>query len=375
MKILFYCQHVLGIGHFFRSMEIAGALHKHSVLFAGGGDALAGFTSPGHVAVLSLPALMMDPEFKSLQTREDSVEKIKEARKSILLKAFASFDPDLILTELFPFGRRQFRFELMPLLHAARERSRPVRVVCSLRDILVEKPEKPNYESEVVEALNRYYDLLLVHSDPNLIRLDETFGLSRNIRIPTEYTGFVARPSVARNTSGLKRVIVASSGGGRVGVDLLSAAIKAVRGIELQDLEFRVFIGPFMEEDDRTLLVNLASRDARIRLLPFSPDFLSELAAADLSISMAGYNTCMDILSAGVPALVYPFAQNREQRMRAAKLEKSGALKVLSSLNTDLLRSEIENLLRNPSASSFAEINLSGSANTSRLIENLYTSN
>ena len=44
--------------------------------------------------------------------------------------------------------------------------------------------------------------------------------------------------------------------------------------------------------------------------------------AADLSVSMAGYNTCMNIIQAGVPALVYPFAQNREQTFRAQRLAR-----------------------------------------------------
>lgn len=375
MKILLYCQHVLGIGHFFRSMEIARALRNHQVLFAGGGDPPAGFTPPSHIRVFSLPALMMDPDFNSLHSPEGSVEKIKEARKGMLLDAYSSFAPDLILTELFPFGRRQFRFELTPLLRAAKEGARPVKVVCSLRDILVEKSGKPNYESEVVEVLNRYYDLLLVHSDPNIISLEETFQLLGKIAIPVHYTGFVARPPAPRKTGRLTKTVVASSGGGRVGVDLLSAAIEAFRRIELPGLELRVFIGPFMEGEDRALLERLASGDGRIHLLPFSSDFLSELAAADLSISMAGYNTCMDVLSARVPALVHPFAQNREQAMRAERLERGGALRVLRSLAADHITAEIEHMLQNTPISSSAEIDLSGAASTSRLIENLYNSN
>jgi predicted glycosyltransferase len=63
----------------------------------------------------------------------------------------------------------------------------------------------------------------------------------------------------------------------------------------------------------------------------FSPDFLSYLAATDLSVSMAGYNTSMNILATGVPALVWPFPQNREQGLRAARLAGRGALEVLTA--------------------------------------------
>ncbi len=370
MRILFYCQHVLGIGHFFRSMEIAGALDRHEVLFAGGGEALAGFTAPPHVKMLHLPALMMDSEFKAMHSSGGALEQVRDERGRILLNAFSSFCPDLILTELFPFGRRQFKFELMPLLIAAGEGERPVRVACSLRDILVEK-DKPGYEQDVVDILNNYYDLLLIHSDPVVAALDETFAMTGHIGVPVAYTGFVARPSGRKKDSGQEKIIVASSGGGGVGSDLLAAVILAVRGIARPDLILRVFAGPFMDGEDRAKLENLAKEDPRVRILPFTLDFPSELGRADLSISMAGYNTCMDILGAGVPAIVYPFAQNREQGMRAAKLRKLGLVRVIDHLDVDRLALEIESILGGDRLRRTASVNLSGAANTAHLIEDL----
>jgi predicted glycosyltransferase len=38
--------------------------------------------------------------------------------------------------ELFPFGRRQMRFELLPLLEAARARSPRPWIISSVRDVL-----------------------------------------------------------------------------------------------------------------------------------------------------------------------------------------------------------------------------------------------
>ena len=371
MKILFYCQHVLGIGHFFRSMEVARALNRHTVVFVLGGVPLSGFIPPRHVKVFSLPALMMDPQFQSLRVQEGSLEDIRQSRRRMLLDLLVSFDPDLIVTELFPFGRRQFRFELTPLLKAAKQRPRPAKIVCSLRDILVEKKEKPNYETEVVETLNSFYDLLLIHSDPRVVMLEETFGRCGEIGVQVEYTGFVARPPALRRSTGGGKVIVASSGGGRVGVDLLCAAIEAVHRVRRTDLELRVFMGPFLEKADEQRIKYAASEDPRIQLLPFSLDFVSELSRADLSISMAGYNTCMDILSSGVPALVYPFPQNREQGIRAARLEKFGALKVLPAFEAESLELEIESLLKKDRVLPVPEINITGAANSARLIEKL----
>ncbi len=36
MKILVYCQHVLGVGHFFRTLEICRALAGHDVVLVSG---------------------------------------------------------------------------------------------------------------------------------------------------------------------------------------------------------------------------------------------------------------------------------------------------------------------------------------------------
>ncbi|MEE9209029.1 MAG: glycosyltransferase, partial [Kiloniellales bacterium] len=58
------------------------------------------------------------------------------------------------------------------------------------------------------------------------------------------------------------------------------------------------------------------------------PDFRSLLARARLSISQAGYNTVLEVLAAGVPAVVVPFAagSESEQSLRARRLAERGAL-------------------------------------------------
>jgi predicted glycosyltransferase len=371
---MLYSQHVLGIGHFFRSMEIARALNRHEVLFVEGGDPLPGYAPPPHVERFLLPPLMMDAQFKAMEVREGEIDETKSARKKQLMDRFLAFGPDLLITELFPFGRKQFRFELMPVLQAIRQRGLPTKVVCSLRDILVEKDDQTAYETGVLEVLNSYYHQLLIHSDPKVIGLEETFQRVGEIRIPIHYTGFVARKPPEPISTKTRRTILASSGGGRVGVDLLAAAILAVQRLEDQDVELKVFAGPFMENGDRGYLEDLAGRDARTGLHPFSPDFLAEMAGADLSISMAGYNTCMDILSTGIKALVYPFPQNREQSLRAGKLEALGILNILKDLGADTLRLAIRKALDRPVCRAATAPDISGASTTALWVENEFAS-
>ena len=355
-------------------MEIAGALKPHRVLFVEGGDPLPGFIPPDHVERIILPSLMMDADFKTMEARRGELDEVKSQRSQTLLRVFEDFAPDIILTELFPFGRKQFRFELMPLLEiVGKLRPRP-RVVCSLRDILVEKNDQAGYEQGVLDILNRFYDLLLIHSDPQLTKLDETFDRVRDIAPPIHYTGFVARPAPPRLPGSEGKLIVASTGGGKVGRDLLSAAVEAVCAQPDANLRLRIFIGPFMEQSDLERLRFQASGDSRVSVEEFSSDFPGELARADLAITMAGYNTCMDILSTGVNALVYPFAQNREQTLRAERLERLGALQILRSLDPEDLSARIrEALLAPPSSRAESSIDLRGATRTAQIIKDLFS--
>lgn len=343
MKIIFYCQHVLGIGHFFRTREICEKLRAHDVILVSGGER-PDIPLPGHVRELRLPSLMMDEDFKHLFPTEKGrpIAALKEERQRMLLRLFRETSPDVFMLELYPFGRKAFRFELDPVLAGIRDRSLgPCRVVCSLRDVLVEKKNTQSYEERVIKSLNRHFDAVLVHSDPGFIKLDTTFSRLDDISIPIVYTGFVTPKPVPGSGRDLRTrlgigddayFLVASAGGGKVGGEVLSAVARAFAYMP-EGSRLQVFTGPFM--DDGSFSQLKAFQSPTIRVDRFTSDFLSFLDAADLSVSMAGYNTSMNIMAARTPALVWPFAQNREQRLRAERLARLGGLGVLSDKDLD----------------------------------------
>lgn len=380
MKIVLYCQHVLGIGHFFRSLEICKALKIHEVILVTGGPRVE-TSLPVNVREIHLPGLMMDSNFKRLfsTNRAKSIHRVKSDRQKIIYNVFEKEAPDLFIVELYPFGRKSFRFEIDPILKGIRKRELPkCRVVCSLRDILVEKEDVLKYERRVVNSLNTYFDALLIHADPDLIKLDETFSSIADISIPLTYTGFVTpKPTpgtrlMLRKKLGIGKdelFVVASAGGGNVGTPLLETVIKAIEYMKMgQNLYLYVFAGPFMDKSDFENLQKLAVK--RMQIARFTPDFLSYLAAADLSVSMAGYNTCMNILAAQVPSLIWPFSQNREQRLRAERLSRLKAMDVLD--NKDLRPDRLAFLMDKVIARDFrprVRIDLNGATNTARWIE------
>ncbi len=341
MKVLVYCQHVLGVGHFFRTLEICRALAGHDIVLVSGGPRTPA-ALPSHVRRRQLPELAMDTAFQGLHSPAGaSLETVRTERRRCLHRILAEEAPDIFLVELYPIGRRAFRFELDPLLAAIAAGDLPAcKVVCSVRDILVEKKKEVEYHGRAVRVLNQSFDALLVHADPRLVRLEETFRQLADVKIPVHYTGYVATRETPisdvaawRRSRGIgsgQRLVLASAGGGAVGFDLLRAVTQAVKRLQNHErVILHAFTGPFMPPDQSAALAKLAG--PALRLASFSSEFGAWLQAADASVSMAGYNTCMNILATGAKALVYPFGQNREQGMRARRLAARGALGVLTA--------------------------------------------
>ena len=338
MRIAFYSQHVLGAGHYFRSLEIASSLAPHQVHMICGGTSVEA-DMPPNTKRHFLPELMMDSEFKTLLS-EEPLEEVREERKKRLMDIMRDVRPDLFLVELFPFGRKKFGFELLPVLNALGSGELPpCPAVVSLRDILVEKKDQDKFETRVLKHLELFHGIL-VHADPKLATLEETFSRVRDIQVPISYTGYVTpkprqgQGKAIRARLGLDaadKLILASAGGGNVGGDFLRAVLEGsiVMAKNTRHM-LLMFTGPFLPDGEFEAVSNRAQEHGHIRVERFTNAFLEHLDAADLSVSMAGYNTSMNLLSSGTYGLVFPFAQNREQGMRAARLEKLNVLGVLA---------------------------------------------
>lgn len=342
-KVMFYCQHTLGMGHFIRSMEIVRGLKDFEVCFLNGGEIVPEFEYPPWVEVVNLPPIKSDPDFKGIQSvGGQSLDELREQRTRHLLSEFERFKPDLVIIELFPFGRKKFASELVPLLARIRLSGGPAKVVCSLRDILVSKSYQARHEEWVCTVMNRYFDMLLVHADPRFQRLEETFSRVNDIKTEIRYTGYVAQspqphPGVLDDdgfhASGTDELLIlVSIGGGRVGYELLACTAEAsaiIGGSPPHRL--MIFTGPYLPEEQFLQLQGMTEHRPNITLQRFTTRFLSYMQRADLSISMAGYNTCMNILTTGVRSLVLPFTggHDEEQTIRAQKLQQHGVVTII----------------------------------------------
>ena len=366
-RAFFYVQHLLGIGHLKRAVTLARAMAVAGleVTLASGGAPVAELAPEGNlrgVRVVQLPpASAQDLSFKTLVDGEGRPidAQWQRTRSDALLAAWRAADPHVLVLELFPFGRRQMRFELLPLLEAATGAARrPIAgavrrpaIACSVRDVLGAQKSAARQE-ETLALVERYFDRVFVHGDPKVIAFDRTFPGAHRIAGRIEYTGYVVDAAPTAGSDAGKGEVIVSAGGGAVGAELLAAAIRAKPLTALRDRRWRVLAGNNLADADFQRLATLAAGDTGIELERSRPDFTTLLDNCALSISQAGYNTLMETIRARARAVVVPFAggHETEQSLRARCFAERGLLELVeeSALAPQTLAAAIDRAARKP---------------------------
>jgi len=371
-SVLFYVQHLLGIGHLQRSLRIAEALVQEgvAVTLVCGGPPVAVPREPSLRIVQLTPVRALDARFELVDSAGQPIDDaLRDGRRAALLAAFAAARPDAVIIEGFPFARRAFRFELEPLIAAVGTASPRPRLICSVRDIVVVRDD-PRRHSEIVERVRRDFDAVLVHGDPALIPFDVSFPAAPEIADRVVYTGYVSPPAAAVDAASVTAgdEVVVSAGGGAAGHALLEAALAARRSGCLAGHSWRLLAGTNLPEADFTAL--RADLPAGVAVERFCYNFVGLLRGCRVSVSQAGYNTVLDLLAARARAVLVPFAAGREteQLIRAERLAALGAAELVreNELSPQRLAAAIEfAAARQPAP---LAIDTGGAAYTARLI-------
>lgn len=334
---LLYVQHLLGIGHLVRASALARGLEAGGirVVLVSGGMPVP-VLDVGASRFEQLPAARAtDESFKTLVDEADEPisDSWKAHRRERLLTILDDVNPDILITELYPFGRRQMRFELDPMLERARSMRGPTArplIVSSVRDILVESAKKGRSD-EIIACTRGFYDLVLIHGDEDVIPFERSFPRAAEIADRIHSTGYVIRPIPLRQDPGAPGFdeVVVSAGGGAVGDELLRAAMQARASSRLCDRIWRVLVGHNYSEDGFRALARGAPPGVVVERA--RDDFLQLLANCAVSISQGGYNTVTEILAAGARAVCVPFAGGREseQKLRCQLLAERGLLQMV----------------------------------------------
>ena len=372
-RLMIYVQNLLGIGHLRRAAGISRAAVEKGfdVRFVSGGFPIKDLNI-GEARFYQVPPVRsLDGDFKTLvdENNNEITNLWRDKRRKLLLDLFEKIQPQILLTELFPFGRRQFRFELIPLLTKAKDTKSCSQVVCSMRDILVTKP-RPDRNLEIVETLENFYQKILVHGDRKVISLAETFPLEQRISHLIEYTGYVLTPGHIGDTGrdGAGEIIV-SAGGGAVGYATLPKIFKLRNEVSVSDFPWRFVTGPHMPLEVFKELKRKETKDTFVERN--RPDLPAVISRAKLSISQAGYNTIAEIMDAGTPAVVVPYEGGieTEQRLRSDLLAKRSLLQVVDE--NELTVKNLDNAIHqalNIEPVKKLDINLDGARHTAHLL-------
>jgi predicted glycosyltransferase len=295
---------------------------------------------------------------------------LKNERKQKLLELFKNLQPNILMIELYPFGGRQLRFELIPLLEAAAKASPRPHIVCSVRDILVEK-NKPHRDAEMVETARAYFDDVLIHGDPNLIPFETTFGRASEISDMLHYTGYVVEKELAEKATGEQGLgeIIVSSGSGAVGENLLRTALKARPLTSVSERTWRILVGYSMADDVFDSLKQEESEGLNIERA--RSDFVTLLKNCHLSISQGGYNTVMEVLATKANGISVPYAggHETEQTLRVWLLAERELIRQIpeEELTVGGLVIEIDKAVEHP-LSGLNEIDMNGADKTAEII-------
>ncbi|MFV1592562.1 glycosyltransferase [Phaeobacter sp. JH20_36] len=334
MKVLIAVTHLLGTGHLSRALTLGRAFSAagHQPCVVSGGGSARQLDHSG-VDLVQLPPLRSDGvSFSRLLTPTGEVadDAYFDSRIEMLCDTVQRIQPDIVITELFPFGRRSLRQEFLALLDAAHDLPKQPVVLASVRDILA-PPSKPKKADDAAAILTTRYDGVLVHSDPQATQLEASWPVTPAISSMLHYTGYVAPPPPTPHPERTgKGEILVSAGGGAVGETLYRIALKAAA--LRPALRWRILVGgPSAAEQIAQLVAEHGETLAHLE--PARPDFRQMLKGAAASVSMCGYNTALDLLQTGVPAVIVPFDAGNEveQTLRASSLTQLDGIAAIPS--------------------------------------------
>ena len=376
--VMYCCRSEKHVGHMQRSIEVARKLSDSldvTILVDDEGPMFA--TVPESVHMQFIPALPVDPnsnvfEFeRSEQFRASIIE-----RRNLILETFEDLKPRVIIIDNFPFNQHRLRGEVLPLIERAHNGIYgDSLVVCTTDAIMIdESANSENYADKAADLLDKYFDMVIVQSDPVFARLEEFFHPRDTLQTPLYHAGFVVPEygdAPLDRAAGGGEILV-SAGDGRYGGVLFRAAIEAQRVLwPVSERPMKIVAGPRLPEDEwRDLLVATKGMDGLV-LTRLVDDLRAEMAFSRCSVSQCGYNTALNAITTQTPSLFVPSqnSQRREQIARAQRLVYWGGGRLLMPhhLNSASLTHEISQLLQfQPRRIRF---DTDGAANAVNLIE------
>jgi UDP-glucose 4-epimerase len=334
-RVLMYSHDGYGLGHFRRNTALAHAMVARDpaveVVLLSGSPVADGWPLPPGVTVVRLPAAVKTAAETYVPVEARSMSGLRAERAGIISSTLLRMRPDIFLVDHSPLG---LKGELALALRMAREQLPHTRVVLGLRDI-IDDPAVVRAtwtEQGIYGVLDESYDQILVYGVRALHDITNLYGFPVSTASRTIFTGYVAKDrgleaevdglaSWPKSRRGGDHRILVMGGGGADADWLFRGFIKAWKRLE-RDLpgEALMVLGPLMDAATRISIERRAQAVPRLTIMQSSKSVLSLVAAADLVVSMGGYNSMVEVLAARKPLIVCPRVAPRKEQLIRARL-------------------------------------------------------
>ena len=393
MKLIVYSHDSFGLGNIRRMLAICEYLIDNvpgmSVLILSGSPVLHSFRMHPGLDYIKLPCLGRDRvgkiSAKYLGTKVDETVKL---RSNLIKTAIADFKPDLFLVDKKPYG---LSGELKPALDHIKVFLPQTKLVLLLRDIL-DAPQvtiKDWQNNSYYDAIESLYDKILVVGMPEIFDLIQEYKFPPSTAKKVDYCGYIRRKPGRKEVNLIRqelaiqpeeKLVLVTPGGGGDGYRLVNNYLLGLAHLPTRhDLKSLIICGPEMPLAQRQELEQLAQKHPYIQTMEFSDDLASYMEAADVIVSMGGYNTVCEILSYGKRAVVVPRHQPvEEQLIRAEKMAEFGLFKTVHPeylTPTTLIEAVLEELnSENNHLSAVSHLNLNALPSIEKKIYKLLSS-
>jgi predicted glycosyltransferase len=364
-NILMYSHDTYGLGHIRRSMAIASHLlgPRVNILILTGSPIAGRFAFPEQIDFVRIPGMIKrtNEEYLPLSIKINARHAL-DIRKNIITATVKTFQPQLFIVDKEPLGLKR---EVLPALQWLRRSLPGTRTILGLRDIMddARTTRQEWQEKGVYQILEELYSEIWIYGNRDLYDPIREYGISDAVSRKIHFTGYIPRkvPSPEgvqsiRKEHGLQeddKLVVVTTGGGGDGFTVMDTYLRMLESTPRpQPFKSILITGPFMPKSERKN-INKRSRKLGVRMFHFYRQMEKIFAAADVVVSMGGYNTLCEILSQGTISLVIPRETPRkEQLIRAQTFQRQNLIDYIAwdRLTPDLLRAKLIELLSNPAA-------------------------
>ena len=352
MRLMVYSHDSFGLGNIRRMLAICNylleAIPQLSILVVSGSPVIHSFRIPQRLDYIKLPCIgrneLGEVSAKYLSTGTDELSKL---RSDLIKTAVVNFKPDLLLVDKKPYG---LQGELKPTLDYLKTRLPETKLVLLLRDIL-DSPEITIGEWHkygYYDALQWYYDRVLIVGMPEVFDVTQEYQFPPSVCQKSHFCGYIRRDyghksrAILRQELQIKpdeQFVLVTPGGGGDGYRLIDTYLTGLSHLPSQhSIKSLIISGPEMPLFQRQKLYRKGEQYPNVKICEFSDDITSYMDAADVLVSMGGYNTICEILSLSKRAVIVPRIEPvQEQWIRAERMANLGLFK---TIHPDYLTSE-----------------------------------